>query len=109
MKKSSIVTFVRLTVLSAIALGSAGMMASPASASGRSAATNGCYVQWWNTAWSATCTPASASGSYRAQVQRSWEEDYSGPWRYVGYGSHATFDSGQARHAVEGGWIEFRG
>lgn len=96
-----------------------GLLAAPATAAaagtawaaGTSAKTNGCYVQWWNTAWAAKCSPASASGDFRAHVSRADQADYDGPWRYVSKGSSVTFDSGEAWRGVQaaGNYVAYRG
>ncbi len=87
-----------------------GLLAAPAAvatsgvafAAGTSTKTNGCYVQWWNTAWEAKCLPALATGDYSAHVDYSQQGDYHGPWRGVKKGTNHTFDSGTARFAVNG-------
>lgn len=82
-----------------------------ASAAGTSAESNGCYVQWWSTAWEAKCAPAGATGNYMAHVSLADQTDYNGSWRRVSKGASATFDSGSAWRGVQasGNYVAYKG
>ncbi|WP_444663664.1 hypothetical protein ACT17Q_15885 [Cellulomonas sp. CW35] len=101
----------RALIVGVLAVPAVSVASGTAWAAGTSAKTNGCYVQWWNTAWSAKCNPASASGSYMAHVARADQVDYSGPWRYVKKASVTTFDSGEAWRGVQsaGNYVAYKG
>lgn len=102
----------RFGLVAALAVPTAGVIASAtASAEGTSPSTNGCFVQWWNTAWEAKCSPATASGDYRAIVAQASQPDIVGSWYSIGEGSVVTFDYGDAWFAVQGNgsWVEYRG
>lgn len=102
----------RLMLMGALAVPVATVFTSTAAlAAGTSPSTNGCYVQWYNTAWNAKCAPASVSGEYQAHVSRADQGDYVGPYRYQGRGSYSTFDSGSAFRGVQssGNYVSYRG
>jgi hypothetical protein len=80
-------------------------------AAGTSGRTNGCYVQWWSTAWEGKCAPATALGDYKVHVARADQTDYNGPWRRVAKNAVVTFDSGEAFRGVQaaGNYVSYRG
>lgn len=103
---------VRLALVAALLVPSVGAVTSTSAfAAGTSAKTNGCYVQWWSTAWAAKCENTTSSGKYRAHVARADQSDYTGPWRSITKGATTMFDSGEAWRGVQnsGNWVEYRG
>jgi hypothetical protein len=83
-----------------------------ASAAGTSPKTNGCYAQWWNTAFSGYCTPATATGWFRIFADCSWPQvpDVTGPWRYITKGSTVRpFDSRECAYGIHYAQVQFKG
>jgi len=101
----------RVAVIALLAAPTAAVVTGGVAWAGQSTKTNGCYVTWGNTAWSAKCAPASQGGWYYAHVSRAWQSDYTGPWRSVSFNSTATFDSGEAWNGVQstGNYVGYKG
>lgn len=95
-----------VAALAAASLGAVG--ATTASAYGRSASTNGCYAQWWNTAWNTTCDYAARSGYYRVNINLADQTDYRRT-HYLPVGTRGVFDRGQAWRGVQTGWVSYWG
>jgi len=102
----------KIGILTTVAVMSFAAMAPAAWGAGTSPKTNGCYAQWWNTAFSGYCTPATVSGYYRifADCAAPQAPDIGGTWRYIGKGSMVRpFDSRECRFGINFARVEFKG
>lgn len=99
--QSIIVKCARIGLAGVLGIAAAGVTVIPSASAYQSRSTNGCYVQYWKTAWEAKCAGATQSGNYQAHVARSYQSDYVGQWYWQGKDSYGTWDKGEARHKVQ--------
>jgi hypothetical protein len=91
-------TVIRSATVIGLAAASFSMLAPAASASGTSGVTNGCYGQWWNTAFEGKCDRphVTVSGRYRLVAYCDTDTDYTGKWVLLSKGSKVIpFDKGE--------------
>lgn len=65
----------------------------PAGAAGKTGTTDGCYTQWWNTAWGQGCSSATRNAIYYSSVDCSGADGGRELWVGRGVGS-TSFQSG---------------
>lgn len=102
-------TLLRISAVAVLALSSAIVVAPATNAAGTSIKTNGCYVQWWNTAWAARCSSATKAGEYRAIVTRDKQLDLTTSYYKLSKGYSGTFTNGEANWGMDtGSRIQYR-
>ncbi|MEV6985751.1 hypothetical protein AB0M95_31450 [Sphaerisporangium sp. NPDC051017] len=97
-----------LALGSILVAGGVAGLSSAASAAGTSPATNGCYAQWWNTAFAGKCSSATKAmwpvyvyGDCSAELD--WED---GPFS-ISKGYSGTFHSNECTFSVNKAYLLF--
>jgi len=71
---------------------------------------NGCTAQYFTTAFSSKCNPATASGNYQTHGACRWQSDIYAPKQYVGKNSIVNgVSSGECSNKVTGATVAFWG
>lgn len=84
--------------------------AQAAYASGTSAYTNGCYSQWWSTAFNSQCPKATQTGNYWSSGTCSAQGTGYGPARAIAKGSSVGwFSPAECTFSVTRSWVSFSG
>ena len=92
----------------ALSAGLVGFASAQAQAGGTSSKTNGCYGEWWNTAFAGYCEPVSVSGQFELVGICNEQGDYYGNWRYMSKGSYVEpFDNSSCRFSVSRAYVQY--
>lgn len=100
MRKSQALT---LGVISAGAL--AFGLAAPVNAAGKTLEAEGCYTQWWNTAWGQGCSSATKNALCESEVDCSGVDGNRELWVGCGIGSTSFHSGTDCFWGIVEGWI----
>lgn len=106
MKSRAKRTAARIALGVILSAGMIGFIGTQANASGTSGKTDGCYGEWWNTAFAGYCEPATVSQQYELVGICAAQGDYYGPWRYITKNSYVEpFDNSACRYSVDRSYV----
>lgn len=95
----------KAAAIGALSIAAIGLVTTSASA-GTSNRTNGCYGQWWSTAFAGYCDPVTVSGQFQLVGICDFQADYYGTWRWMSAGSYVSpFDNGQCTFSVSRSYV----
>jgi hypothetical protein len=100
--------FAKAVVIGALGVAAVGLVAAPASASGTSSRTNGCYAKWWTTAFAGYCDPTTSAGAFRLVGICNNEWDIYLAWDWFGKGEYVSpFENDQCTFSVTKSYVEY--